>query len=266
MSWRRDLDLLSGEEVDIVLRPHPFSFIRYHLFFVFLILLALPLKRLHILIGDNAHLLSDLSFLDAALSRLGMGLVDAVFLASFWAILLIIGWAGSRLLRRRLIMLFAVLILASATLMELYLSLVNLEITFIQRPYVKLVLLTAAAAAAMIVVEVHRGRCIYIVTNRRVIVRRGLTLKEEEIAYDEISNIRVEQGILGRLLKFGTVTLISRLDLGLREAPEALKRYGEEAKAVSLEEELRRLTLYGVPNPRKVRVIIGNRQLEAREP
>ena len=275
MSWR-DLDLFHGEEVDVILRPHPLSFIRYHIFFAFLILLALPLLRFHIFIEENAHLLSDLSSLEAALGGLGMSLVDAAFLASFWVILLIIGWAGSRLLRRRLIMLFIILILGSATLLELYLSLGNIEVTFIQRPYVKLVLLAVAAASATIIVEAHRGRCVYILTNRRVIVRMGLTLKEEEMEYDEISNIRVEQGLLGRLLKFGTVTLISRLDLGLGEsglmgASEALKRYGEESKAASLEEGLRgqlgvrRLTLCGVPNPRRVRVIIANRQFEAGE-
>ena len=276
MSWRRDLDLLHGEEVDIVLKPHPLSFTKHNVFFLYLIITVFLLRNFQSLIEENASLFSLLRFLDAALSRLGMNIVDMVFLASFWIVLILSGWVGTRLLHTRLLMIYVILIAASGTTLEIYWSITRFELAFIKGSHIKLILLAGTAIAAMILIEIHRRRCLYIVTNRRVIAKRGLTLKEEEITYDEIYHVRVEQGILGRVFNFGTVILISIYDLEsneplYEEIPEVLKQFEGDITDRALEESSkirrrrRRLLLSGVPNPRRVRVIIGNRQLEAKE-
>jgi len=271
------LELLHGEEVDMALKPHPLSFIKYHIFFAYLILLAFFLRKFRPLLEDNISLLFVPSFLEAAFSRLGLNLVDTAFLVSFWIVLIISGWIGNRLLRNRMLIFYVVSVAALGTVLEIYWSITQFEITFIQRIHVKLVLLVGTAIVNMVLVEIHRRRFLYVVTNYRVIIREGLKLKEKEIAYDEISRIHVEQGILGRVFNFGTVVLFSMFDLGLneplyKEVPELLETFEENMASRTSEETIlknwrskKRLLLFGVPDPRRVRVIIGNRQLEAKE-
>ena len=276
MSWRRDLDLLHGEEVDMAIKPHPLSFTRHHAFFIYLILAAFFLRRFYLLLKDNVSVLSILSFLDATVSRLGMDIVDAIFLVSFWVVLIISGWIGNRLLHKRVLMFYAILVATLGTMLEVYLSMTHYEIAFIQRPSAKLLLLAGTAIACMALVEIYRRRYLYIVTNYRVIIKGGLIPKEEEITYDRISRIHVEQGILGRIFNFGTVVLSLMFDFDLsgtpyREIQEVLSMPIEKEANKALEEELksqrkeRRLLLLGVPDPRRVRIIIGNRLLEKRE-
>ena len=278
MSWRRDLDLLHGEEVDIVLKPHPLSFTKHHIFFVTLIILALFFQKFYLLLEENISLLSIPSFLDIALNKISVKAVDLIFLVSFWIVIIISGWIGTRLLHKRALMLYVILVAASSTILEVYWSVIHFEIALIERPHVKLVLLAGTAIASMALIEIYRRRFLYIITNRRIIIRKGLILNEEEITYDQISHIRVKQGILGRILNFGTIILvISVLDFELsgsiyKEIPEVLEHADEKISSKDLEESglkgwqgKNQLLLFGVPNPRRVRVIIGNRQLEAKE-
>jgi len=278
MSWRRDLDLLHSEEVDMVLKPHPLSFTRYHAFFFILILIAFVFQKFYSLLEENASFLFALGFLDVVFSRVNMKTVDAIFLISFWIVMIISGWIGTRLLHKKMLMLYVILVAASSTVIEVYWSITHFEVTFIQRPHAKLFLLAGTAIASMALIEIYRRRCLYIVTNRRIIIRKGLILNEEEITYDQIAHIRVRQGIFGRIFNFGTIILISIFDLEsseslYREISELLKQPEEEVSSKKLEElgleKLRsknQLLLFGVPNPRRVRVIIGNRQLKTKEP
>ncbi len=277
MSWRRDLDLLHNEEVDMVLRPHPLSFTKHYIFFVYLVILALLLRRLHLLLIENTSLFSVLNeLLGVPLSQLGINIVDLIFLLSFWAVLILSGWLGSRLLHTGLLMLYTIMVAFSGTFLEFYCLISRFEMPFVQVSYIKILLLAATAVMAMILIELHRRRCLYIITNRRVILRGGLTFKEEEITYDEIARIRVEQGILGRVFNFGTVSLLSASALKLggalySEIREELSGFEGNLKHSAFEEDLKKfrdkepLRLYGIPNPRRVRIIIGNRQLEAKE-
>jgi len=271
------LELLHGEEVDMALKPHPLCFVKYHVFFAYLILVAFLLQNLYFFLEDNSSLLSSLNFLEAAFSGLGMNLVDFVFLLSFWAVLILSGWIATRLLRNRIIMIYVVLVAVLGTILEVYWSMTNFELTFIQRRYFKLIPLAGTAIVNVVLVDIHRRRLRYIITNYRVIIREGLKMKEEEITYNIISHIRVEQGILGRLFNFGTIILFSIFDFGLNEplygeTSELLKSLeGDVTGKASGETDQKRrrskkgLLLYGVPDPRRVRVIIGNRLLEAKE-
>ena len=270
------MELLHGEEVDMALKPHPLCFAKYHIFFGYLILIAFFLQNFHFFLEDNVSLLSSLSFLEVAFSRLGMNLVDFVFLLSFWAVLILSGWIANRLLHNRILMIYVFLVAALGTILEVYWFMTNFELAFIQRRYVKLILLAGTAIVNIFIVDIHRRRFRYIVTNYRVIIREGLKMKEEEITYDMISHIRIEQGILGRLFNFGTIILFSIFDFGLnaplRETPELLKSLEEDVTGKASEETGQKgrrgkkgLLLFGVPDPRRVRVIIGNRLLEAKE-
>lgn len=268
------MDLLDDEEVDMAIKPHTLSFISYHVFFTYLILVAFFLKKFHLILKDNISIFSVLRFLDAALGRLDMNIVDAIFLVSFWIVVIISSRVGSRLLHNKILMLYAILLAASGTALEVYWSITHFETALIQRSYVKIVLLAGTSIASMILIEIYRRRCLYVVTNRRVIIRKGFRLKEDEMRYDEIARILVKQGILGRAFNFGTVILVSMFDFRLNrhlygEVPEALRRSGVNVVDRTLEEESlksrRQMLLFGVPDPRRVRIIIGNRQLEAKE-
>jgi len=277
MSRRRDLDLLRGEKVDMIIKPHPLSFINYHVFFVFLILSAFFLHRAYLLSERNISLLSALSFLNVIFGKIAMNLVDGVFLVSFWIVLIISGWMGRRLLRNGMLMVYTFSVAALGTIVEVYLYITQCEIGFIQRSFCKLVLLTGTALACIVLVEVYRRRRLYILTNHRIIARWGLTLNKREITYRDISRVYVKQGMLGRIFNYGTVVLDSTFDFDLsgfpyKEIPSVLKIPYEEDVNKSLKEasfksqrRKRRLLLLGVPNPRRVRIIIGNRLLEAKE-
>ena len=277
MSWRRSLDLLRGEEVDMVLKPHFLSFAKYHVFFLYLILISLLLRRVHLLLEDNVSFLSAFSFLDAVLSNLSMNVVDAIFLFSFWVILLTSGWAGSRLLHSRRIMFYVISVAASSTLLEFYWFMTHFETAFIQISHIKLLLLAGTSVGSMVLIDIYRRKCLYIITNRRIIIKEGLKFKEEEVTYDEISHIRVKQGVLGRVFNFGTIILVSTFDFGLNESlykdiPEMMKESEVKITERTLRNGVpenwrskRQWMLFGVPNPRRVRVIIGNRQMEAKE-
>lgn len=68
-------------------------------------------------------------------------------------------------------------------------------------------------------------------TNRRVIVKRGLISRETiEMNLNKVESIRVNQGILGRLLKYGDVTLV-----GTGASPEPLRGI---AKPLDLRKQL----------------------------
>ena len=101
MSWRRDLELLHDEEIDMVLKPHPLSFTRYHAFFFILILVAFLFQRFYSLLEENVSLLSAFISLDAVLSIVNMKTVDAIFLVFFWIVMIISGWIGTRLLQEK---------------------------------------------------------------------------------------------------------------------------------------------------------------------
>ncbi len=64
---------------------------------------------------------------------------------------------------------------------------------------------------------------LYVLTSRRLLIRRGMLRRQEhDVPLASLSNVTVHQGVLGRLLRSGTVTLYAGLDSSvvLPDVPE----------------------------------------------
>ena len=280
MHQRHGVDLLQGEEVDLVAKPHPFSFLRYHAFAGYLIAVSAFLAWFHSYIRSDKPVLSALSFLNIIFGRFGIETSDAILLILFWIVLLLSGFAIGALWVTKMPLIYMVLVGALGTFLEVYLlAPYNLVLDLVPKPTVKLLLLSAAAVAAMVLTEVYRRSHTYIITNYRIITKKGFIRKEErELMYDKITDVYVNQGILGRLFNFGTLIPISASGFGLGEdsaqafAAAALPLKGATVgggfaggKSTQRPRAATYFSLYGIPDPRNVRIIIGNRQLETKE-
>jgi membrane protein YdbS with pleckstrin-like domain len=270
------VDLIHGEEVDLVARPHPLSFFRYHLFAVYLIIVALFLGWFHSYLGSNEQLLGVLSFLNVIFGMTGMKTVDIALLVVFWIILLLSGLGIGVLWVSKMPLVYMVLVGLAGTALELY-FLAPYE--FALKPMVKLLLLGVAAAVSMILTEVYRKRHTYVITNYRIVTKKGFIRKEErELMYDKITDVYVNQGILGRIFNFGTVIPISGSGFGLgSDSAQAFTGAAASlkgatvgggfagGKSVQTPRAATYFSLHGVSDPKKIRIIIGNRQLETKE-
>ena len=270
------VDLIHGEEADVAAKPHPLSFLRYHLFSVYLIVVAAFLGWFHSFLKSNEPVLEFLSFLDLLFGMTGMNTEDAVLLIVFWIILLLSGLGIGVLWVTKMPLVYMVLVGLAGTALEVY-FLVPYEIAF--KPMVKLLLLGVAAAVGMISTEVYRRGHVYLLTNYRVITKKGFIRKEErELMYDKITDVYVDQGILGRIFNFGTVIPISGSGFGLGSDSAyafagAATPIGKGTvgggfgggKSVQRPRAATYFSLYGISDPKKIRIIIGNRQLETKE-
>jgi len=121
----------------------------------------------------------------------------------------------------------------------------------------------------MVLTEAYRRGHVYVITNRRTIVKKGFIRKNErDITYSKITDIQVEQGILGRLFNYGTVTPLSASGLGLgADSSQAFAGtvnggFGG-ARNVKRHQQATHLSLFGIRDPRKIRAIMGSRKLKS---
>ena len=90
----------------------------------------------------------------------------------------------------------------------------------------------AMAAIAGVTRWISASAAEFVVTNRRVIRKAGLFAREiEQAPLDKIQDITVAQGVWGRLLNFGTVTL-ETADLNIVRSPQVLSRLALSAALV----------------------------------
>jgi len=273
-------NLLKDEKVELVSRPHPLSFMKYHLFNIYLIAVAFLLGWLYVYLQSDQQLLASFSFLDTFFTNVGVQTADAVILILFWLILILSGYVVGVLWITKKPLVYMLLVGAAGTILELYFLVpYNVVLGVVQKSMVKIVLLSVAAGLAVVLTEIYRRGHTYTVTNYRVITKKDFIRKEErEITYDKITDIYVNQGILGRIFNFGTIILISASGFGLgvdsaqaftaTSVPvKGIKVIGgfSGAKGVQMPRAATYFALYGIPDPKKARVIIGNRQLESKE-
>jgi membrane protein YdbS with pleckstrin-like domain len=274
------LDLLQDEKVELTTKPHPLSFLRYHLFALYLIILASFLGWLYTYLQSDQQLLASLSLWDAIFGNLGIRAADAVLLFLFWVVLLVSGFAVGVLWVTKMPLVLMVLVGAAGTALELYfLAPFDIVLGLVQKPIVKLLLLGASAVTAMVFTEIYRRGHSYVITNYRIVMKKDfIQRKEREITYEKITDVYLDQGVLGRIFNFGTINLITASGFGLgADSAQALiaatvpmketKVTGGflGGKSVQMPRAATYFSLYGIPDPKKARVIIGNRQLETKE-
>ncbi|MCX8171002.1 MAG: PH domain-containing protein, partial [Candidatus Bathyarchaeota archaeon] len=271
-------ELLKDERIDSYLKPHPFSFLKYYLASAYLIFLALALHFLYMKIHELMELNAGFAgFLNLLFSFIpGIDAENLFFLIVFWATLVLSGLLIGVLWVSKAPPIYMVLIALTGTLIELYSPLPQ-YLAFIPKATIKIWLLYVFAVVGLFLTEIYRRGHKYFLTNYRIItVKKFIGKETREIMYDKIADIYVDQGFLGRIFNYGTIIPISEAGFGLGEDASLayISATGRRSrisiglggkKGVSRPRAATYFSLYGVSNPRKVRAIIVNRQLETKE-
>jgi len=276
MSGKNDFEMLKDEKINASLNPHPLSFLKYYAADLHLIFLAIALHQLYAYINSNPEILG--------LTNMLFGLTPWVepknlfLFIVYWAVLVLSGLIVSVLWVNKMPLLYMVLVATAGTLIEVCSPIPN-YLTIIPKPFIKIWFLIPLAIIGFFLVEAYRKGHKYFLTNYRIITIKKFISKEiREIMYDKIADIYIAQGLLGRLFNYGTIIPISESNLGLGEnaalasvsvaAPIKKGFLGisfSGKKGVSMPRAATYLSLYGIPNPRKICGIIGERQLEMKE-
>lgn len=155
-------------------------------------------------------------------------------------------------------LLYMILIGISGTLLEVYLY---------SELAAKSAILFFSAVLGLILVNFYRRGHRFILTNYRIIaIKRFIGKETREVMYDKISDVYVHQGPLSRIFNYGTIIPITESGFGLGEdvsltvisvgaainsrsagASVGGKRSTSRPRAATY------FSLYGVPDPRKVR-------------
>lgn len=272
MAYPKDFELLSGERVEVALKPHPLSFLRYYLACVYLALLAAALyalqEWLHHNVWANPWISGILKLIFGMIP--GLSPEELVSLIIFWLVLVLSGLLMGILWVSKMPLVYMILIGVAGTLLEAYIY---------PSPLTKPALLLFSAIIGLILVDAYRRGHKFYLTNYRIItVKRFIGREVREIMYDKISDVYVHQGLLGRLFNYGTVIPVSESGFGLGEdAALAALGVGSVGKGISAgvivggkrgasrPRAATYFSLYGVPNPRRIRGIIGGKMLEMKE-
>jgi len=138
-------------------------------------------------------------------------------------------------------------------------------------------LLIVCGLVGFVLTEFHRRGHSYYVTNKRIVMEKSfLSYDSRQFAYDRIEDLAVVQGVLGRVLNYGTVIPVTGSGFGLGEDSASLgiggavgiggKRILPVGGGISLSASGGRAvlmprgrtyhTLYGIPRPKEVQQAI----------
>jgi len=276
MLMKPGFDLLKGETIDVSAKPHPLSFLKYYLTDMYLVLIAVILNQAYGYIKSDQKIMEILNLLFNFVP--GVKPEDLLLFIMFWAILVLSGLLIGVFWVSKMPLFYMVLLGLAGTLLELY-FLTPYKINFIPKPLIKVWLLVPAALIGLFLIEAYRKGHRYFVTNYRIVMIKKFIGKEmREIMYDKITDIHINQGVLGRIFNYGTITPISASSFGLGEdaalasvsaAAQDRKRFlgisfGGK-RGVNRPRAATYFSLYGIPKPREIHAIIANRQLETKE-
>ena len=278
MSRVDGVDLLQYEKVEVILRPHLLSFLRYDLVAVYLVGVMAFLRWFYLFLRSNQGILNLLNMILGFIP--GLKAEDAVLMVLFWVILLLSGYIVGTLWVSKMPLLYMALIGVAGTALELYYPNIGTWLPeWIAPPMTKLWLMALAAVIGLILTEIYRRGHRYYITNYRIIMRKGFIGKEErELMYDKITDIYIQQGLLGRIFNYGTIIPISASGFGMGQDSATASTFAAASvkknilgisfgggRGVQRPRTATYFALYGVPDPRRLRVVIVNRQLEAQE-
>lgn len=227
----RELRLFEGEKISLVLTPHPLAFYGMHVLWVYVIILsAIFFVVSDVLVdylgpGDQGFALSLLGRSDSPLvSKAPIINVVASVLDSFLS-----GTISFSLRYGIVFIWFALLFTPSVGLSVMRVSwkwmayiiftgIVSIGIPLALGLNERLVYVIASffAILGMICVDLYRRGHHYIVTNYRLITDvRFIYNIRDDISYDKINNLVMNQSLLGRLFDFGTLMPLTASGLGM---------------------------------------------------
>lgn len=130
----------------------------------------------------------------------------------------------------------------------------------------------AASLAVLLGVELKRRSVSYEVADAGVTIKAGIWRRQEQtILYQSIGRIVLEQSILGRLLNYGTIVIVSPAEWGAEyytRGVEAALSGGRASAGAFYARTLKEVSrepskcLYGVKNPGEVRKLIESKLRE----
>ena len=266
MVGNSNLDLLQGERLDIETKPHPLSFLKYYTVSAYLISISFLIRWFSIYLQENSQLSG---ILRSIFSWIPYDTDSIIILAGLWATLLLGGLVLGVLWINKLPLLYLILAGVFTIILNLYVEIITAEF----------IALFITAGLWIVFTEGYRRSHKYFVTNYRVIMsKKFLSREEREIMYDQITDVHIEQGIFGRIFNYGTIIPISASGLGLgSDSASASAVAGTTVrkgffglifgggKSVQKPRATTYLSLYGIPNPSKIRILIGNRRMDTRE-
>jgi membrane protein YdbS with pleckstrin-like domain len=212
--WMDEDELLENEQIEKVLSPHPFSFMRFQSLCFFLIIWG-------VIVGW----LVTFSPIKVWFTNFGAGWLPLII----WSlVLLLIAVLASLVTTRWSVFILYLVVVIGGVLPVGILNWLPASALFI--PLYSL----ACAIVGFVLIEAYRRSHKYIITNFRIIFSDGMATKQERtLRYDRISAVNTRQGLLGRVLGFGTIIP----GTGHADTPSASHKKGkkavEEAKEMS---------------------------------
>ena len=94
-------------------------------------------------------------------------------------------------------------------LLALFVSIIAPIPLFFVTPIVSLLLLLVAVVLWLYTIFLYKTRYHLIVTNKRIIFfKKSLGIRLDDIHLEEVNDVKVDQGFIGRILNYGSVTVI----------------------------------------------------------
>ncbi len=261
--------LMRDEEMKLKLQPHPLSFLHLYLIFLLLLVWALVIYRFF-----SQDWFSRVPFYDFLI---GIPVVNEVVAAAIiWALaLLVIGFAARYLFLetggRKIFRIYSGLALFGIGAMIIHLRTEGDTMAF-GRWFIPLLTLLVGGGG-MAFVNQYRRSFTYYLTDIRIAMHYDflrIGKEDRQVRYNHIEDIKLKQSFFGRIFGFGTVVPVTGSGLGTgTDEVMMIGAVGGEAKGLGVgiaggsRRSARRAsddprdTLYGVPDPGRVRDLIA---------
>ena len=261
------ITLLRGEEMKMQLKPHFFSFFHLYIIFFFLLVWAYVIHDFF-----DAHKFQDFRFYDIIIK---IPFVNEVLAgAIIWSLaLFVVGFIARYLFMDA----------GGQSIFRLYSGLAILGIVVLSYHKWKMEdteafglwfipgITAAVGLIGLLSVDAYRRSFTYYLTDNRIVIQGNFLMNrsERQVRYNHIEDIKMEQGIVGTMLGYGTVLPLTGSGLGTgSDETMVIAGSGAEVKGLGIgllggsRTSSKRIRhnphdcLYGVPQPSKVRDLI----------
>lgn len=259
------VSLLKGEKVLESTSPHPISFWPYYVFFLY-----------YIVVGSYMYLKYD-ELLNSIMNVIAVEIIaKAILVLLWWAILIIPALIFSimKIAWKWTIMYTLLAVIGTALLVK---NIIKLESIW--------VITIVLGVLGFILTELYRRSHKYIITNKRIIMGSYMGLfgaYERSILYSQITDLTLNQGLLGKIFNYGTIipATASGIGTGVDTAKVTVGAGVGAQKAgvgvatgvavtggreVTVPRGRAWFVLYGVPDPTRIYNLIEQQRVE-REP
>jgi len=261
------ITLLRGEEMKMQLKPHFFSFFHLYIIFFFLLVWAYVIHDFF-----DAHKFQDFRFYDIIIK---IPFVNEVLAgAIIWSLaLFVVGFIAR----------YFFMDAGGQSIFRLYSGVAILGIVVLSYHKWKMEdteafglwfipgITAAIGLIGLLSVDAYRRSFTYYLTDNRIVLQSSFLMNrsERQVRYNHIEDIKMEQGIVGTMLGYGTVLPLTGSGLGTgSDESMVIAGSGAEVKGLGVgllggsRTSSKRIRhnphdcLYGVPQPSKVRDLI----------